>query len=157
MTILMVLAKVLLFILCLILLLAIIEFKRPLTKLILMLATPKLKALKIKTVNTPSPFELSDPSLWIAESENAYALKDIRPRAPHHYLVISKTRVNTLLDAQPELLAEMLQLCRTLAQQAGIAEDGFRIVINTNPQGMQTVYHLHMHILGGRQLGITAG
>lgn len=157
MTVLAILAKSVLFILCTLLLLVLIEFTRPLTHLLLKLATPKLIALKEKAQDKPSPFELTDKSLWIAESENAYALKDIRPRAPHHYLVISKARINTLPEANPELVAEMMNLCCTVAQQAGIQDKGFRVVINTNPESMQTVYHLHMHVLGGKQLGITAG
>jgi len=157
MMILILLAKLFLFLFPLVILLALIEYKKPLTRLVLKLATPHLKKLKAKSLNTPSPFELTDSSLWIAESANTYALKDIRPRAPHHYLIISKQRINTSLDAQPELLAEMLVLCQTVAQNTGIKEDGFRIVINTNPQGMQTVYHLHMHLIGGRQLGLSIG
>jgi histidine triad (HIT) family protein len=132
------LAKLFLFIFPLVIFLALIEYKKPLTRIVLKLATPHLKKLKVKSLAVPSPFELTDSSLWIAESANAYALKDIRPRAPHHYLIISKQRINTMIDAQPELLAEMLVLCQTLAQKAGIKDDGFRIVINTNPQGICT-------------------
>jgi histidine triad (HIT) family protein len=151
------LAKIFLFLIPVVIVLALIEYTKPLTRLILKLSTPHIKKLKVKSLSAPSPFELTDPSLWLAESANAYALKDIRPRAPHHYLIISKQRTHTLLNAQPELLAEMLVLCQTVAQNAGIKEDGFRIVINTNPQGMQTVYHLHMHLIGGRQLGLSIG
>ncbi len=137
---------------------ALIEFKRPLSRLLFKLATPKLQAIKQASLKqTHSPFERSDPSLWVAESENAYVLKDIRPRAPHHYLVIPKNRVPTLLECDDGLLAEMLKLAKQIAHDAGIAEDGFRIVINTNPQGLQTVYHLHIHVLGGRQMGLPIG
>ncbi len=155
-----ILAKVLLTILALCLLtlvVLIIEFKRPLGRLVFKLVTPKLIALKEKSLGRPSPFEQTDPSLWIAESENAYALKDIKPRAPHHYLIIPKKRVISVLEADPELLAEMIGLCKQVAKEAGIDEDGFRVVINTNPQGLQTVYHLHMHVLGGRQMGLPVG
>lgn len=134
-----------------------IELKRPLGKILFRQLTPKLKTLKAKSIARPSPFEKTDSSLWLAESSNAYALKDIRPRAPHHYLVIPKHRINTLLEAPPELLAEMMDLCRQVAKQANIDQEGFRIVINTNPQGLQTVYHLHMHVLGGRQMGLPVG
>ena len=131
---------------------AFIEYKRPLSKLVFNRITPKLVELKNKSLGKPSPFPVNDTSLWIDESENAFAIKDIRPRAPHHYLIIPKAHHSTLLETEPELLGEMLALCRKVAKEAGIAEDGFRIVINTNPQGLQTVYHLHMHVLGGRQL-----
>lgn len=151
------LVKIFLFLTTVVILLALIEYTKPLTRLMLKLATPQLKKLKAKSLAAPSPFELTDSSLWIAESANAYALKDIRPRAPHHYLIIPKQRISTVLEAQPELLAEMLVLCQTVAQNTGIKEDGFRIAINTNPHGMQTVYHLHMHLIGGRQLGHSMG
>ena len=67
-------------------------------------------------------------------------------------LVIPKQRVTSLLEAPPEVLSEMLVLARDAARTRGIAEDGFRVVINTNPRGAQSVYHLHMHVLGGRQM-----
>ena len=100
----------------------------------------------------PSPFESVAHDLWIAESENAYVIRDHKPQAPVHLLVIPKRRVPTLLQAPPELLGEMLNLARTAAEQEGIARSGFRIVINTHPEGGQSVYHLHMHVLGGRQM-----
>ena len=100
----------------------------------------------------PSPFESVAHDLWIAESENAYVIRDHKPQAPVHLLVIPKRRVPTLLQAPPELLGEMLNLARTAAEQEGIARSGFRIVINTHPEGGQSVYHLHMHVLGARQM-----
>ncbi|UCE88027.1 MAG: HIT domain-containing protein [Deltaproteobacteria bacterium] len=93
------------------------------------------------------------PSTWIAESEHAYVLEDLyAPSAPVHLLVVPKARYTSVLEPAPEVLGEMLDLARSAARQQGIAESGFRIVINTNPQGAQTVYHLHMHVKGGRQL-----
>lgn len=74
------------------------------------------------------------------------------PAAPVHLLVIPKERVTSLLEASPSLLGEMLELARDTARDRGIADSGFRVVINTNPQAGQTVYHLHMHVKGGRQL-----
>ncbi|MGE0031567.1 MAG: HIT domain-containing protein [Steroidobacteraceae bacterium] len=100
----------------------------------------------------PSPFESVARGLWIAESENAYVIRDHKPQAPVHLLVIPKKVIPTLLQAPPELLGEMLDLARKAAEQEGIARSGFRIVINTHPQGSQSVYHLHMHVLGGRQM-----
>lgn len=100
----------------------------------------------------PSPFESLPQDQWIAESANAYVIRDHKPQAPVHLLVIPKKRVPTLLQATPELLGEMLDLARKAAEQEGIARDGFRIVINTHPRGSQSVYHLHMHVLGGRQM-----
>ena len=86
------------------------------------------------------------------DSDKAYVIKDIRPRAPHHYLIIPKKRIFTLLDADNALIAEMLGLAKRLAHKKGFAEDGFRTIINTNPKGLQTVYHLHIHVMAGRQM-----
>jgi len=100
----------------------------------------------------PSPFEKIPKEKWIAESENAFVVRDIHPQAPVHLLVIPKKRVPTILQAPESLLGEMLALARRAAEQEGISKQGFRIVINTHPYGGQGVYHLHMHVLGGRQM-----
>jgi histidine triad (HIT) family protein len=100
----------------------------------------------------PSPFEKSLRERWIAESENAFAVRDAHPQAPAHLLIISKKRYPTLLQPPESLLGEMLGLARRVAQEQGLAREGFRIVINTHPQGGQGVYHLHIHVLGGRQM-----
>jgi histidine triad (HIT) family protein len=99
-----------------------------------------------------SPFESIPRERWIAESENAFAVRDKSPQAPVHLLVISKKRVPTVLQAPEALLGEMLVLARRAAEQEGIAREGFRLVVNTHPQGGQSVYHLHIHVLGGRQM-----
>ena len=100
----------------------------------------------------PSPFEAVPHDQWIAESENAFVIRTKEPQAPVHLLVIPKKRVPTLLQAPPGLYEEMLVLARKVAEQHDIARSGFRIVINTHPQGSQSVYHFHMHVLGGRQM-----
>jgi histidine triad (HIT) family protein len=105
----------------------------------------------------PSVFEPYHPERWIAQSDNTFAVADKYPQAPAHFLVIAKKRIPTLLQASPELMAEMLALARQVAEQQGLARDGFRIVINTHPQGGQSVYHLHMHVLGGRQMSWPPG
>ncbi len=89
---------------------------------------------------------------WVLESENAFVLEDKYPQAPVHLLVIPKKLVRTVLDAPPELLGEMLDLAERAARKYGIDESGFRIVINTNSEGGQHIYHLHIHVLGGRQM-----
>lgn len=99
-----------------------------------------------------SPFESIPRERWIAESENAFVIRDRSPEAPVHLLVISKKRVPTVLQANEALLGEMLVLARRAAEQEGIAREGFRLVVNTHPQGGQSVYHLHIHVLGGRQM-----
>ena len=105
----------------------------------------------------PSPFENIPKERWIAESENAFVVRDKNPQAPVHLLVIPKKRVPTMLQAPEGLLGEMLALARRAAEQEGIAKDGFRVVVNTHPNGGQGVYHLHMHVLGGRQMGWPPG
>jgi histidine triad (HIT) family protein len=105
----------------------------------------------------PSPFEAIPRSKWIAESKNAFVVRDINPQAPVHFLVIPKKRIPTLLQAPPALIGEMFELAKQVARQEGISQDGFRVIINTHPYGGQTVYHLHLHILGGRELGWSPG
>jgi histidine triad (HIT) family protein len=113
----------------------------------------RLPAIKQQSMAGPSPFEKMPSSRWIAESERAYVIEDrYAPSAPVHLLVIPKQRYASLLEPPPELLGEMLDLARRAARDRGIAESGFRITINTNPQGAQSVYHLHMHVTGGKQL-----
>ena len=116
------------------------------------LAEIELPNIKERSLANPSPFESITEDKWIAESENAFAVHDINPKAPVHFLVIPKERVTSILEASPELIGEMMQLAKETAKEQGVAEDGFRIVINTNPKGAQTVYHLHIHVLGDRQM-----
>lgn len=100
----------------------------------------------------PSPFEMVQQEEWLAESENAFVIRDKYPQAPVHLLIIPKKRIPTLLQAPEMLLGEMLALARRAAEQEGISREGFRVVINTHPQGGQSVYHLHFHVIGGRPL-----
>jgi histidine triad (HIT) family protein len=109
---------------------------------------------KLKSLTSDSPFLKIPKEKWINESENAFVVKDIRPRAPVHLLVIPKVRIYTVMDASPQLMGEMIQLAKETASQFGIVENGFRLIINTNVHGVQTVYHLHIHIIGGRQLPV---
>jgi histidine triad (HIT) family protein len=81
------------------------------------------------------------------------AFRDINPQAPTHVLVIPRQHLPTLNDARdPELVGRMLLFAREVAQREGLAERGYRLVINTNAQGGQTVFHLHLHLLGGRPM-----
>ncbi|HWD21871.1 MAG TPA: histidine triad nucleotide-binding protein [Burkholderiales bacterium] len=91
------------------------------------------------------------PAKKVHEDADILAFHDVRPQAPVHLLVIPKTHVPTLYDANMnhlEALGRMLALAGELARKAGAA-DGFRIIINTGRVGHQEVYHVHMHILGG--------
>jgi histidine triad (HIT) family protein len=93
------------------------------------------------------------PVTIVAESARCIAFRDVAPQAPVHVLIIPRESVPTLNDANdPSLLGEMLILARDIAKQEGLAEDGYRVVINTNRNGGQTVFHLHAHLLGGRPM-----
>jgi histidine triad (HIT) family protein len=105
----------------------------------------------------PDPFRQIAREQWLAESPHAFAVRDKNPQAPVHVLVISKNPVPTMLQASDDLLGEMLGLAKRVAEKEGIARDGFRVVINTHPKGGQSVYHLHMHVLGGRQMRWPSG
>ncbi|MFN6519102.1 MAG: histidine triad nucleotide-binding protein [Nostoc sp. CreGUA01] len=94
------------------------------------------------------------PAEIVYEDDLALAFKDIHPQAPIHILVIPKKPIPTLADAESqdrELLGHLLLTAKRVAQEAGL-KNGYRVVINSGDDGGQTVYHLHIHILGGRQL-----
>ncbi|MEB3267868.1 MAG: histidine triad nucleotide-binding protein [Leptolyngbya sp.] len=91
----------------------------------------------------------------VHEDDVCLAFRDVSPQAPTHVLVIPKKPIPKLADAGPEdkeILGHMLLTVKDLAEGLGIAEDGYRVVINTGQNGGQTVFHLHMHLLGGRSL-----
>lgn len=98
------------------------------------------------------PFASIPRDRWIAESAHAFAIRDRNPQAPVHALVISKEAFPTVLAAPASVLGEMLELAKVVAKQEGLATRGFRLVINTLPEGGQSVYHVHIHVLGGRQM-----
>lgn len=89
----------------------------------------------------------------VYEDENLLAFRDIHPQAPVHILIIPKVHVPTLNDLDDAVLAgQLLQAAANIAKQEGLAENGYRTVINCNKHGGQEVQHLHLHILGGRQM-----
>ncbi len=89
----------------------------------------------------------------VYENERLVVIRDANPQAPTHLLVIPRAHCPTLMDLEDDaLLGELLATARAMAKKEGIADSGFRIVINTNAEGGQTVFHLHVHILGGRPL-----
>jgi len=91
------------------------------------------------------------PAEIVKKTDQFVAFRDISPQAPTHVLVIPTYHVASLNDAKdPDLLGRMLAFARDLARELGIAERGYRVVLNTNPDGGQTVFHLHVHLLGGR-------
>ena len=94
------------------------------------------------------------------KDDNLIAFPDINPLAPTHLLIIPKKHIPSLLelsDAETSLVGDMARVANQLAKREGIAEKGYRAVINCGRQGGQGVAHLHMHLLGGRQLSSALG
>ena len=95
------------------------------------------------------------PSAIVYEDENIIAFEDINPQAPVHVLVIPRKHIPTTLDIKEEdhsLIGQMFRAARGIAEDRGIAKTGFRIVMNTNPDAGQSVYHIHLHLIGGRRM-----
>uniref|UniRef100_A0A383W1V9 HIT domain-containing protein n=1 Tax=Tetradesmus obliquus TaxID=3088 RepID=A0A383W1V9_TETOB len=96
------------------------------------------------------------PATIIYEDEQALAFRDINPQAPVHFLVIPKdrnglTRLSKMDESHRALVGHLMYVAQLVAKQEGLLP-GFRVVINDGPEGCQSVYHLHLHIMGGRQL-----
>ena len=95
------------------------------------------------------------PAEVVYKDEFVLAFKDINPQAPTHLLIIPHKHISTLNDLEPAdnvLLGQMAQAAKTLAKELNIAESGYRVVMNCNSGAGQTVFHIHLHLLGGRQL-----
>jgi len=99
--------------------------------------------------------EKKRPAKLIYEDELAVAFEDINPQAPVHCLVVPKKHISTSLEIGKEdnaLVGHLFQVANKIAKDRGIAERGFRLVMNCNPESGQTVFHMHLHILGGRMM-----
>lgn len=97
--------------------------------------------------------EKKRPAQIIYENEYVLAFEDIHPQAPVHVLVIPKKHIPTSLDIQGEdnaYIGFLFQAANRIARERGIAERGFRLVMNCNREAGQTVFHIHLHLLGGR-------
>ena len=95
------------------------------------------------------------PAKIVFESERVLAFEDIHPQAPTHVQLIPKQHVASTLALEPgddALVGELVRAAAALARERGFADDGYRLVFNTNAAAGQTVYHLHLHLLGGRML-----
>lgn len=98
------------------------------------------------------------PAKLLFENDHVFAFHDINPQAPVHVLVIPKVHLDSLQDlASAELGAELLQGVREVVRRLDLGQAGFRTVINTGRDGGQSVDHLHLHVLAGRQLGWPPG
>ena len=92
----------------------------------------------------------------IHQDDRVTAFRDIHPAAPTHILIVPNREiptVNDLADEDEALAGHMLLVARDLAKSEGIAESGYRLIVNCNRDGNQEVFHLHMHLIGGRPLG----
>jgi histidine triad (HIT) family protein len=96
----------------------------------------------------------------VHQSERIVAFKDITPKAPVHILIIPRKHVASVLDLEADdaaLIGEIFQVTRRLAREHGIADSGFRVVVNSGADAGQTIFHLHYHLLGGRPMGWPPG
>lgn len=95
------------------------------------------------------------PADIVFEDDEIIAFKDINPHAPIHFLIVPKKAIPTLNDLSEEdapLVGRLPVVAAKLAKEYGIADNGYRVVMNCNEYGGQTVYHIHMHLMGGRRL-----
>ena len=96
----------------------------------------------------------------IYENDNIIAFNDINPKSPVHVLIIPKIHISTLNDLNEEhksLMGELVFTAKSLAEDLGIDEAGYRLNFNCNLAGGQTVYHIHLHLMGGREFGWPPG
>jgi len=95
------------------------------------------------------------PATLIYSDEEVVAFDDIHPQAPQHKIIIPRQHIASLNDIKPQekgLLGHLVQTGTTLAKKLGIADEGYRLVMNCNAGGGQTVFHIHVHLLGGRHM-----
>ncbi len=95
------------------------------------------------------------PAEILYEDDQVIAFSDINPQAPTHKLIVPRKHISTINDAtevDAELLGHMLLTAKNIAADHNLAEPGYRLVMNCNEQGGQTVFHIHLHLMGGRQL-----
>ncbi|GAA6183554.1 histidine triad nucleotide-binding protein [Aliiglaciecola sp. NS0011-25] len=103
-----------------------------------------------KIINREIPAEI------IFENDKVLAFKDINPQAPVHFLVIPKKAIATINDIQAEdaeIVGQLYLAAAHIAKEQGFAESGYRVVMNCNTDGGQTVYHIHLHVLAGKPMG----
>ena len=100
------------------------------------------------------------PSDKVFEDDSLVGFRDLQPQAPTHIVIIPRKHIETMNDFSEddsELLAKMLLACRNIAKNEGLSDDGYRIVINCNRDGGQSVFHIHAHVLGGRRMSWPPG
>jgi histidine triad (HIT) family protein len=93
------------------------------------------------------------PAKLVTENADCVAFRDVNPQAPVHVLVIPREHVSSLNETtDPALVGRLALLAAEIARREGIAESGYRTVINTNADAGQSVFHIHLHLLGGREM-----
>ena len=100
------------------------------------------------------------PADIVYQDEDLLAFRDIMPKAPTDMLIIPKTHITSaaeLTDAQRKLAGRLIIIAKNLAKKEGISKKGYRLVINCGPEGGQIIPHLHLHLLGGRQMDANLG
>ena len=100
------------------------------------------------------------PSRLVHEDVHCIAIRDINPQAPVHLLVVPREHIRTISDLQERhepMAGHLLRVGALMAKEMGIAESGYRLVFNTNEDAGQTVFHIHLHVMGGREFGWPAG
>ena len=100
------------------------------------------------------------PADIVYESDTALAFRDINPQASTHVLVIPRQHISTINDVEPEneqLVGHLFSVAKAIAAKEGIEEDGYRVVMNCNEGAGQTVFHIHLHLLGGRHMSWPPG
>ncbi len=93
---------------------------------------------------------------FVYQDDRVVAFRDIAPKAPVHILIVPRRHIPSLAHVTSDdegVLGHMMVVARQVAEQEGVLESGFRTIINTGPDGGQEIYHIHMHLLGGRPLG----
>jgi histidine triad (HIT) family protein len=95
------------------------------------------------------------PGSIVYEDDHVIAFNDIKPQAPTHVLVVPKRHIESLNELQPgddQIVGELIRRAAAIAKERGVSAGGFRTVFNTNRDGGQTVFHIHVHLLGGRRM-----
>lgn len=108
------------------------------------------ETLFTKIINREIPADI------VYEDEQCLAFKDIQPHAPTHLLIIPKKPIATINDMETDdkaLIGHLFWVAKQIAADQGFAEDGYRVVMNCNEHGGQSVYHIHLHLLAGKPLG----
>jgi len=96
----------------------------------------------------------------VHETDDVLAFRDINPQAPLHVLIVPKEHIRTINDLEPrhaEIVGKLFLAAREIAAEEGVAEDGYRVVMNCNAGAGQSVFHIHLHLLGGRPMGWPPG